>query len=181
MLGLLPLLFFSAQTFHYWRYGGMGNLLWMCNVGDLLLALGLFLYHKELIRAAAIWTIPGLGVWVYYVGPAGGLSSAVAHIGGIIVGMFVLRKVRMDRTAWIYAFAWYLFMQLVSRLLGPQLTDTTSAPNVNVAHHVQTGWQNTFGSFWKFWLVMTLVVAVGLWVIGKALSLLWPMRSFEDN
>ena len=175
LLGFLPLTFFLAQTIHYWRYGGMGNLLWMCNVGNLLLAIGLFLYHRELIRATAIWTIPGLGIWFWYVWLSGdtALSSTLAHVGGLIVALIALRRVRMDRTAWLYAFVWYLFLQLVSRL--------TTAPglNVNVAHHIQPGWESVFGSFWKFWLVMTAVVAVGLWVIGKVLSLVWPMRTLE--
>ena len=113
LIGILPLLFFLAQVVHYWRFGGLGNLAWMCNVGNLLLAIGLFLNHKELIRASAIWTIPGLAVWFCYVGLAGGPTSALAHVGGIIVGLFVLSYVRMDRIAWLYAFAWYLFIQVI--------------------------------------------------------------------
>jgi len=173
LLGFLPLIFFLAQTIHYWRYGGMGNLLWMCNVGNLLLAIGLFLYHRELIRATAIWTIPGLGIWFWYVWLSGdtALSSTLAHVGGLIVALIALRRVRMDRFAWLYAFAWYLFLQLVSRL--------TTAPglNVNVAHHIQPGWESAFGSFWKFWLVMTVLVAVLLWAIGLVLSWIWPVAS----
>jgi len=174
---LLPLLFFLAQTVHYWRAGGMGNLVWMCNVGNLLLAVGLFLDHRELIRAAAIWTIPGLGVWFWYVWLNGStaFSSTLAHIGGIVVGLIVLRRVRMDHVAWLYAFAWYLFTQIVARAVtAPEL-------NVNVAHYVQTGWENRFGSFWKFWLAMSVIVAVGLWVIGLALSWIWPARSIESE
>jgi len=177
LIGLLPLIFFLAQTVHYWRFGGLGNLLWMCNIGNLLLAIGLFLNHRELIRAAAIWTIPGLGVWFWYVWLEGstGVSSTLAHVGGITVALFVLRRVRMDRLAWFYAFTWYLFMQIVSRVAtAPDL-------NVNVAHHVQSGWESAFGSFWKFWLVMTVIVAIGLWGIGKALSLLWPARSVRTG
>jgi len=170
LIGLLPLTFFLAQSIHYWQYGGAGNLLWMCNVGNLLLALGLFLSHRELIRAAAIWTIPGLGVWFQYVLLAHGnfLSSTLAHVGGIIVGLIVLQRVRMDRIAWLYAFAWYLFMQLASRLTTP------STMNVNVAHRIQPGWENTFGSYWKFWIVLTMIVAAGLWAIGRVLSWIWP-------
>lgn len=177
LIGLLPLGFFAAQAIHYWRFGGLGNLAWMCNVGDLLLAVGLFLNHKELIRAAAIWTLPGLVVWFWFVWLEGstGCSSTLAHVGGIIVGVLVLRRVRMDRTAWIYAFAWYLFMQIVSRLT------TSPGLNVNVAHHIQTGWEGTFASYWKFWLVMTMVVAVGLWIIGRALFLIWPARSDDSS
>jgi hypothetical protein len=172
LIGFLPLAFFVAQLVHYWRFGGLGNLAWMCNVGNLLLAIGLFLNHKELIRACAIWTVPGLGIWFWYVWLTGstGFSSTLAHVGGLIVGMFVLSRVRMDRIAWLYAFAWYLFMQLVSRIA------TSPEVNANVAHRIQPGWENTFSSFWKFWLVMTVLVASALWAIGMMLSWIWPVR-----
>ena len=173
LLGLLPLSFFIGQTVHYWRFGGLGNLLWMCNIGNLLLAIGMFLNHRELIRATAIWTIPGLVIWFCYVGLGGGVSSALAHIGGVIVGVLVLRRVRMDRIAWLYAFAWYLVVQAASRLV------TARALNVNVAHFIQPGWEKAFGSFWAFWIVMTLVVAIALWVIGTAFSLIWPQSKTE--
>jgi hypothetical protein len=149
----------------------------MCNVGNLLLAIGLFLNHKELIRATAIWTVPGLGIWFWYVWLTGstGLSSTLAHVGGVIVGMFVLTRVRMDRIAWLYAFVWYLFMQLVSR------TVTSPEVNANVAHRIQPGWEKAFSSYWKFWLVMTVVVASALWAIGMMLSWIWPVRVSEPG
>ena len=170
LLGFLPLALFLFQVVHYWRFGGLGNLAWMCNVGNLLLAIGLFLNHKELIRAAAIWTIPGLGIWFWFVWLTGStaLSSTLAHVGGIIVGLWVVQRVRMDHVAWAHAFAWYLFMQLVSR------TITAADLNVNVAQHIQPGWERVFSSYWKFWLVMTVVVAIALWIIGLALSWIWP-------
>ncbi len=34
-LGFLPLLFFFAQAIYYWRNGSLGNMLWMCNIGNL--------------------------------------------------------------------------------------------------------------------------------------------------
>ena len=176
VIGLLPLTFFLAQMIHYWRVGGMGNLSWMCNVGNLLLALGIFLNHRELIRAAAIWTIPGLLLWVRYVlfDYDFVVSSALAHVGGIIVALIVLSRVRMDRIAWVYAFVWYLFMQLVSR----QATDPRL--NVNVAHRIQTGWEQAFTSYWKFWVVMTVLTAFCLWAIGLTLSWIWPARDAES-
>lgn len=176
VIGLLPLTFFLAQAIHYWRVGGMGNLFWMCNVGNLLLAIGLFLNHRELIRAAAIWTIPGLLLWVRYVLFEYDfvVSSALAHVGGIVVALIVVRRVRMDRIAWVYAFVWYLFMQLVSRLAtDPRL-------NVNVAHRIQTGWEPAFSGYWKFWIVMTVITAFCLWVTGLTLSRIWPSRETEQ-
>src|SRR5260370_2357141 len=66
LLGFLPVIFFLAQALHYWRVGGLGNLLWMCNAGSLVLATGLFLDRRELIPAAAISTIPGFALSVRY-------------------------------------------------------------------------------------------------------------------
>lgn len=176
LIGLLPLTFFLAQAMHYWRVGGMGNLLWMCNIGNVLLALGLFLNHRELIRAVAIWTIPGLGIWIRYVLFEYDfvISSALAHVGGIIVALIVLRRVRMDRIAWVYAFVWYLFMQVVSRLVtDPRL-------NVNVTDRIQTGWEQAFSSYWRFWIVMTALVGFCLWAIGIMLSWRWPAKDEEE-
>jgi len=176
LLGVLPLLFFLVQTIHYWRYGGLGNLLWICNAGNVLLGIGLLIGHREMIRAAAIWTIPGLGIWIKYVLLASGFyfATTLAHVGGITVALIVLQRVRMDRLAWLYAFGWYLLTQLAARLLAP------ADLNVNVAAHVQTGWETTFTSYWKFWIVMSLAVAGVLWAIGFALSLIWPAKPLSE-
>ena len=81
----------------------------MCNIGNLLLALGLFFEEPILIRVAVIWTVPGVAVWFVYVVPTwevlltgrftytelfGVLSSTLAHLGGFAVGIVVLRRVR---------------------------------------------------------------------------------------
>ena len=170
LLGILPLIFFIAQFVHYWRINELGHMLWMCNIGNLILAMGLFLEKPVLIRLAAIWTIPGLVVWFIYVVLTWGvfLTSALAHVGGIIVAMIAIRHYRMDRTAWRWAFGWYLVLQLVSRFLTP------AALNVNLAHVVQPGFDRTFQSYWTFWLVLTAATIVGLWLVGLVLWSLWP-------
>lgn len=170
LLGILPLIFFLAQGVHYWRIGELGHMFWMCNIGNLLLAVGLFLGQPILIRVAALWLVPGLGVWYWYVVKPYGfvLSSTLAHIGGFAAAMIALQRVRLDAQVWLYALGWYFIMQLLSRLLTPV------AMNVNVAQTIQSGWEQTFTSYWKFWVVLTLLVAAGLWVLGKSVSLLWP-------
>ena len=176
LLGLLPLFFFLAQGVHYWRIGELGNMLWMCNVGNLLLAMGLFLEKPVLVRLAAIWTVPGFIVWFLYVVLTWGmfLTSTLAHGGGIVVAMFALSKYRMDRTAWRWAFGWYLVIQLCSRFV------TAAALNVNVAHAVQSGWQRAFQSYWTFWLTLTLVTMVVLWLTGLLLWSIWPVEVREE-
>ena len=45
----------------------------MCNIGNLLLAIGLFFEKPILIRIAIIWNDPGLIVWFVYVVMAWGM------------------------------------------------------------------------------------------------------------
>lgn len=170
LLGLLPLLFFLAQGNHYWRINQLGHMLWMCNIGNLVLAIGLFLEKPLLVRVAAIWTIPGLVVWFIYVVLAWGvfLTSTLAHVGGLAVAAIALKTYRLDRNSWLYAFGWSLLIQLISRMFtAPDL-------NVNLVHSIQPGWERTFASYWSFWLVLTLVTAVVLWVSGLLWRTLWP-------
>lgn len=176
LIGVLPLIFFLAQAVHYWRINELGHMLWMCNIGNLILALGLFFEKPVVIRLSAIWMAPGLVVWFIYVVLAWGvfLTSTLAHVGGLVVAMFALRWYRMDRTAWRYAFGWYLAIQLISRFITP------AAFNVNVAHAVAPGWERTFQSYWSFWLVLTAATAAGLWLTGMLLWSIWRPRPAEE-
>jgi hypothetical protein len=183
LLGILPLAFFCAQAAHYWQIDQLGHMLWMCNIGNLLLALGLFFEQALLIRVAVLWMVPGLAVWFLYVVPTWGMlltgkfsytelfgvvSSTLAHLAGFAVGMVVLRRVKMDRSAWAYAFVWYFIVQLFSRLVTP------AAMNVNLSHNIQVGWEQAFSAYWKFWLVLTALVGFCLWALGLLLRRLWP-------
>lgn len=176
LLGLLPVLFFLAQGVHYWRIDQLGHMLWMCNIGNLLLAMGLFLERPVVVRLASIWMVPGLIVWFLYVVLTWGvfLSSTLAHAGGIIVAMFALSKYRMDRSAWRWAFGWYLGVQLLSRFATPPDL------NVNLAHTIQLGWEQAFQSYWTFWLTLTLSTMVILWLTGLLLWSIWPADIREE-
>ena len=180
LLGILPLIFFLAQVVHYWPINQLGHMLWLCNVGNLLLAMGLFLEKPVVIRLSAILMIPGLFIWILYVVLAWGVffSSTLAHVGGLAVAMIALSQVGMDRTSWRWAFGWYLVVQLASRFVTP------AELNVNLAHAVQPGWDRTFHSYWTFWLVLTVVTAVILWLSGLLLWSIWPaegVRKFSRN
>jgi hypothetical protein len=190
LLGILPLAFFSAQAIHYCQINQLGHMLWMCNIGNLLLAIGLFIGEAILIRVAVIWMLPGVVVWAMYVVPTWGmlltgqlsfgqlfgvLSSTLAHLGGFSIGMLALQKVRMDARAWFYAFIWYLVVQVFSRLFTP------AAMNVNLAHRIQDGWEQTFSSYWKFWLLLTLIVGLCLWILGFLVRKLWPVSAGLNN
>ena len=185
-LAILPLVFFLSQAIHYWHIGEFGQVFWMCNIGNLVLAIGIFLNERTIIRVAAIWMVPGVLVWIAYVVPTWGilfsgeatlgqlfgiLASTLAHLGGFSVGMLVLRRVRMDSRAWVYAFGWYFVLQLISRIATPR------PMNVNVSQQIQAGWESSFSAYWKFWVVLTVLVAICLGVLATILKLVWPVET----
>ena len=174
-LGLLPLIFFIAQAVHYWRINELGHMLWMCNIGNLILALGLFLDKPALVRLSGIWMVPGIVVWFLYVVLAWGvfLTSTLAHVGGLVVATIALKWYRMERGSWRHAFGWYLAIQLISRFVTPP------AFNVNLAHTVASGWERTFQSYWSFWLVLTAITAATLWISGMILWAIWRPKVAE--
>lgn len=175
LLGFLPLVFFLAQAIHYWRINELGNMLWVCNIGNLLLALGLFLKQPRLIRIAVLWTVPGLMVWFIYVVLPWGLflSSILAHVGGFVVGITAVRRVGMDRLSWVFALAWYFLVQILSRLF------TAPALNVNVAHAVDPVWQQTFNSYLSFWGLLALIAVVLMGGLNLIFYKLWPEEAYR--
>ncbi|HYE74192.1 MAG TPA: hypothetical protein VEF04_12720, partial [Blastocatellia bacterium] len=64
LLGLLPLLFFILHAVYYFNHGGLPHLLWMCNIGNLILAIGMLMDIPMLVRVAVAWLLPGLGLWI---------------------------------------------------------------------------------------------------------------------
>lgn len=183
LLAILPFTFFLLQAIHYWEINELGHMLWMCNIGNLVLAIGLFFEKPLLVRVAAMWSLPGLIVWCLYVVPTWAtvltgqftfsqlfavISSSSAHLGGITIGLVALQKLGMDSHAWLYAFGWYFVVQLLARLFTPPNM------NVNLAHRVQDGFEQTFPVYWKFWLLLTVMVGLVSWLVGFGFRKKWP-------
>jgi len=177
LLGLLPLIFFMLHARYYLEVGGLSHMLWMCNIGNLALAIGLFVAWPLLIRLAVIWLLPGLPIWLLFVVRPGVWipTSFLAHAGGLVVALIAIQKVRASRWTWIHALVWYLFVQQICRMFTPPTL------NVNVAHLIYGGFETAFRSYLQFWIAGTLVVAFGLWLIGFALVRLFPPDRRPDS
>jgi hypothetical protein len=152
-------------------------MLWMCNVGNLALALGLLFDRAVLIRVAVFWLIPGLPLWFYYVVMRGGwlVTSGVAHLGGLVVGLLAIFKTRVSRQTWLYALIWYLAVQQICRVVTP------AELNVNIAHSVYRGWETAFGAYWRFWAATTLLAAGGLWIMNLTLLKVFPESTSKSQ
>ena len=121
--------------------------------------------------------VPGFFIWFRFVVLEWGafFSSVLAHVGGLFVGLVVVKRVGVDRRSWFYAFGWYLLIQVLSRFL------TGADLNVNLAHRIQPGYEAFFSSYWQFWLTAALTTALGLWMLTLLLARVWPTPATDGN
>lgn len=168
--GIFPFLFWLGQGINYWLMDGLPHMLWMCNIGNLLLAIGMFFRIDWLARLVSIWTIPGVVIWLQYVVSTGDIkiSSVFAHLGGLIVALYTFYKIRSSKFVALHAIIWYLVLQQFCRMFTPP------SYNLNVAFSIDGGWQNTFSSYWTFWFTATLVVMVGMFILQFILTKIFP-------
>jgi hypothetical protein len=176
ILGLLALTFFSLHTFYYLWRGGLSHMLWMCNIGNLLLSIGLLFNSAILIRIAVFWLIPGLFLWIIFMALNGGFlfTSMISHFGGLGVGIVALRETGVSRFTWLFALLWYLLIQQICRLATPVES------NVNVAHSIFKGWETVFDTYWEFWIATTFATGIGLWLLEILLRKVFPQRAFPS-
>ena len=171
LLGILPLAFFIARVVEYvWVQKTPSQVLWMCHLANLMLAAGLFLASPTVICISILFIIFGLPPWIFdmfmikIVTPV----SVFSHLGGAVVGLIALAKVRARRWAWLPALALFILVQQICRFATPPDL------NVNAAHYAYGPWKNLFSSYWKYWVVITLMIAAGLWIVEFVLVKLFP-------
>lgn len=176
--GLLPLFLFLARLRFFLNAGTPGHILWMCHITNLMLALGLFFGQRELIRISVLWLIIGMPLWALDMARFGirELTTFGTHIGGLIVGLVAISRVRGGRKTWLYALVFGIVLQLICRIItSPEL-------NVNTAHYVYRGWEALFyNNYLLFWVVITILSGIVLWGIGKAFVRLFPPTGCMDK
>lgn len=181
-LGLLPLLFFVIRFVDVWRIGTPQDMLWMCNLANLSLAIGLFVASPLLIRASVLWLMLGLPLWIWYLFQAGqyAWSSWFTHLGALLVGAIALVYVRADQRAWIWAFGGFVVLQQLCRMWTP------AAMNVNMAHglkvgEVETVWMSLVSGYGQFWILSTLLMSFCLWLANGVALRLFPPPSHNST
>ncbi len=170
LLGVLPLLFFLARLWASYEEGAIGNILWLCHFSNLTLAIGLLFGWRFWIRLSAPWLAIGFPLWLWNISVLGigTLTTLGTHVGGAIIGLIALSKIGIEKRTWINAAGWYLFLQTISRAI------TSPALNINIAHDYYFGWETIFANYWLYWLAITLMIFLALWLSNQLLYRLWP-------
>jgi hypothetical protein len=172
-LGWLPLILFVARFVAYYQIGQPSQMLWMCHLANLILAAGLLLANPMIIRISVLLLIFGLPPWIvdmFVINIVTPVSIA-SHLGGTIVGLLALAKVRAKSGTWLAALLSFIIVQIISRFVTPPEF------NINTAHRVYDIWKDTVSSYWVYWVISTAVIGVALWAIEWMLLRLFPQRA----
>ncbi|MGH9800269.1 MAG: hypothetical protein ACRD82_07880 [Blastocatellia bacterium] len=103
------------------------------------------------------------------------VASVVSHLGGFLLAIYAIRKVRATGNSWLPALIWFLFWQLVTRY--------TTAPelNVNIAHAPYESCKSWFSSYWQFWPVGAAVSGLMVWIVETVLVKIYPLKETADS
>jgi hypothetical protein len=169
LAGVLILLF-SANFVNDYRLGEAYDSLWICHMSLLLLSAGLILQNALFVQVSLLWIVPGDILWLLdsMSNNEFTLTSTLSHIGGLLIAVYAINRMRAVCCAWMYALGFFLCLQLLSRLTTPAIA------NVNISHTMWDGWQTIFGVYWQYWVFTTTSAIIGLWLQEKFLLHFFP-------
>jgi hypothetical protein len=166
-LGLVPAAFWVFALAVYAREARLDEMLWVCNVADLLLAVGLFAGWRGLVRTSTLWVVVGLPLWIWDVALTDfSLHGLFIHVLAGVVGIAALRGDRWPGRTWPGAAALGLAMQLAAHWL------TAPALNVNVSHSPYLGVDGWLSSYPVYWALNIVAMTTALWIGERALRAL---------
>jgi hypothetical protein len=152
-----------------WQYlppASTWQILWFCNLSNLVLGLAIFLKIRDLVFVCATILTIGLPVWIFDFLVNGDFHpfSILTHVVSPALGFAVSRAWgRSVRVLWQVP-AFYLLLQLVARLFTP------AADNINVAFAVYNPVKSLFPNFY----IYSLVNLAGLTAFGWVMHRLIP-------
>ena len=177
VLGSLAVLFYAAHTAYHAHNHEAFNMLWACHLGCLLVGLGLLLARPLLFSTGFMWLTLGVPLWIFTL--LGGeefiVTSALTHAGGLTVALAGFRYLPIARGAWISGVSGLFLVAVLSRFTTP------AAANVNLAHRVYDGWEQTFPSHTLYAAMFLAIAAVEFFVMERAVRWVLVRRKRHDG
>jgi hypothetical protein len=176
LMGILPVCFFLSHLSYHFSENTPEHLLWLCNLSNLVLAAGLFFQKPFLIRIAALWLIPGIPLWIWDMSRTGSapLSTFLSHLGGTLVAIIALARVRAKPNMFIYAWLYGFAVQLICRFITPPEL------NVNVAFQIYPGFVRIFDNYWYYWIFSASIAVAVLWLLSLILNKMFPYQKKDE-
>jgi hypothetical protein len=163
-LGGLAALIWAAHALDSVWLGLAPDLLWMCNLGGLLLAVGLASRSPRLVALTASWMVLGVPLWALDVLLTGQTrpSSVLSHLGGLSLALYGVSRLGWPPRTWLLASLALSALLLLCRALTP------SEANVNLVFEVWPLLQGKVGH--GVYLVLLGGLAAGVFALLDALA-----------
>jgi hypothetical protein len=162
--GAFAALAFLAHGGHHVFLGSAWDVLWLCNLAPLLLALGCLRARPSFVAVALLWETFGMPVWL--INWAAGASviptSPLVHVLCPIVAFLAALELGWPRGAAWRAVLGMAAVVLLSRAFTPP------SENVNVAFAVRRGWEATFPRYDVF-AALSFAGGAAIFLLGDRL------------
>ena len=141
-LGLAALVCYAIHAGFHILNGRPEEVLWVCHLGSALVGVGLLRSSAAMNGIGTLFLCMGTPLWVMYLAGGGEFypTSCFPHLGGLAIGLYGVRRLRLPSGAW-----WKAVVALVSLILVCRLV-TPAQANVNVAFAIYPGWERVFPS-----------------------------------
>ncbi len=161
---MIPLTLFVLDLADNLRRGVGWDSLWMCHQANLLMGLGSLLKKPYWVSVGILWMVVGTPLWVRELSldPSIGLTSYLAHLGGLAWALWSVRRQPRPK-AWLAAWGFFVGVREFCRQFTPVPL------NVNAAHQVRD-LERVLPEYWQYWLVTTLACAGCLWTVDHLLK-----------
>ena len=123
--------------------GDLSNLLWLCNVGLLLIALGLTTSRTNILAVGFFWVLLGTPLWFVDVLSGGSVywTSYLTHGAGTAVGGWALSKRGLPAGLWWKVPAAFAPLQALTRVATPE------ALNINLSQRIYPAMEGYISSY----------------------------------
>ncbi|MGE0489226.1 MAG: hypothetical protein AB7S38_08430 [Vulcanimicrobiota bacterium] len=163
---MIPLGLFLLDFADNARRGVVWDSLWMCQLANLLMGLGVLLERPYVVRMGVLWIVAGTPLWLreLTLDPTIAPVSYLSHLGGLAFAIYWLRQGKQNGApVWLEAWLFFVAVRLACGWLTP------AALNINASHSAR----DVVGlAFWQYWLVTTLVGAACLYLVDVGLRAL---------
>lgn len=177
ILGFIAISFYFFYAGYSYSKGSLSNALWICHIGCFLVGLGLLVSINILSSIGFLLLSVGNVGWALYL-LAGGeliLPSILTHVGGFLIGLFVVYKNGIEAYTYLYSLIAFILLQILSRL------STDAKENVNLAFQIQEGWEKIFPSYPIYLLVIYLLLFFGFFGIEFLIQKLKSQTRIEET
>lgn len=145
-MAIIPLLFFLLKLWQYNEPGKIYQILWFCNISNLVLAIAIFISNANLILVCTIILSIGLPIWIFdflYFKDFH-FFSLLTHIISPALGFWLARNMRFTiHVLWLTP-TYYVALQILARLVSPPEL------NINVAYTVYEPVRAIFTNFYLY-------------------------------